>query len=256
MTGPEASIGSLHLVRMINQMIRDAHLGENGLSALDRPWRDERLPSLHFNDPIARSFIVRVCFRASPRLSVMPQGPMLIRRIISLNALLIVGVGIFGVLTDEPYWRAVGHTPSLYDYLFWLALALNGPSGLAADLGARHITDNFRLPFLAGHEWRFIIQYALWLLFIWPQWKAYDLSVRWCVGHPFRKILLYLAASGAVLIGCIEAYEAWEPSQRVGLVFIDRYYWTVRIAGLGLAGLVVVLYAQLLKNRMLARASA
>ncbi|MBR0720390.1 hypothetical protein [Bradyrhizobium manausense] len=174
-----------------------------------------------------------------------------------MNALLISSVGLFGVLTDEPYWRAVGHAPGLYDYLFSLALALNGPSGFVADFAAWLATNNFHLNWqallLAEHEWRFAIQYALWLLFLWPQWKAYDTLVRWCVGHPHRETSLHLAALSIALIGCVWAYEAWTPGHRVGLVFIDRYFWVVRAVGLGLSGVVILLYSHLLMKGTYAR---
>ena len=70
---------------------------------------------------------------------------MSIPRIVSWNALLVLSIGIYGILTDEPYWRAVGHDPGLYDYFFWLGLVLNGPSGFAADYAAWLITENLHL---------------------------------------------------------------------------------------------------------------
>src|SRR5689334_21108432 len=111
---------------------------------------------------------------------------MSIQKIVRLNALLIVSIGIYGFLTDEPYWRAVGHDPGLYDYFFWLALALNGPSGFAADYAAWLATDidlNWQALVLAQHDWRFVVQYVFWLAFLWPQWKAYDIVVTWCSGQ-------------------------------------------------------------------------
>jgi hypothetical protein len=146
---------------------------------------------------------------------------MSIRKIISLNCLLILSVCVFGVLTDEPYWREVGHSPSLYDYFFWSALALNGPSGVVADYAAWLTTNNLHLKwqalFLAQHEWRFAAQYAIWLLLLWPQWKAYDdILVGWCIGHPYRQTWLFITAFGAALIGCFAAYQAWTPGHRVG----------------------------------------
>lgn len=184
---------------------------------------------------------------------------MSIRKIVWLNALLISSVGVFGVLTDEPYWRAVGHSPGPYDYLFWLALALNGPSGVAADFAAWLATDNLHLrwqsTFLAEHEWRFAAQYALWLLFLWPQWKAYDIFVGWCVGHPHRQTSLCLVALSTTLIGCVVAYQAWSPGHRVGLAFIDPYFWVVRAVALGLSGLVILAYGHFVKNDVYARTS-
>ncbi|MDA9479798.1 hypothetical protein XI03_35950 [Bradyrhizobium sp. CCBAU 65884] len=178
---------------------------------------------------------------------------MSIRKIILLNAMLVSSVGVFGVLIDEPYWRAVGHAPWLYDYFFWLALALNGPSGFVADYAAWLAIDSFHLHrqvrVLAEHEWQFAIQYALWLLFLWPQWKAYDTLVRWCRGHPDRETALRLTALGIALVGCVWAYQSWEPSHRVGLFFIDRFFWVVRPIGLGLSGIVVLLYDHLAQVR-------
>jgi hypothetical protein len=43
---------------------------------------------------------------------------MPIRNIVQLNGLLVVGIFMYGIGTDEPYFRAVGHTPWLFDYLF------------------------------------------------------------------------------------------------------------------------------------------
>jgi hypothetical protein len=182
---------------------------------------------------------------------------MSVPKIVSWNALLVLSIGIYGVLTDEPYWRAVGHGTWLYDYFFWLGLALNGPSGFAADYAAWLITENLHLNWqalvLAQHTWRFAVQYALWLLFLWPQWKAYDVLAGWCVGHPGRETLLHLAAAVIVLTGCIGAFENWTDGHRIGLIFIDRYFWVVRSFGLGLSGLVVLSYSYLLTKGRHAR---
>jgi hypothetical protein len=182
---------------------------------------------------------------------------MSIRKIIRLNALLVLSIGIYGILTDEPYWRAVGHDPGLYDYFFWFGLVLNGPSGFAADYAARLIAENLRLNWQAliqtRDEWQFVVQYALWLLLLWPQWKGYDLLARWYVGRPGRETSLRLAAVAIVLIGCVGAYENWTDGHRIGLFFIDRYFWVVRSLGLGLSGLVVLSYGQLLTKDGYAR---
>src|SRR5215472_12169938 len=77
---------------------------------------------------------------------------MPIAKIIRLNLALIVVVGLYGLVTDEPYWRADGHGPSLYDYLFWFALVLNGPSGIAADYMSWLGADDAEL--------RFVIQFC------------------------------------------------------------------------------------------------
>src|SRR4030095_2349196 len=97
---------------------------------------------------------------------------MQINKIIWWNLGLIVSIAVYGIITDELYWKAVGHDPNLYDYLFWFGTALNGPSSFAADHFSWLIATRIH------YEWhgdaRFIIQYALWCLLLWPQWKLYE----------------------------------------------------------------------------------
>jgi hypothetical protein len=165
---------------------------------------------------------------------------MSIHRAVRLNLALVLGIGLFGVVTDEPYWRSVGHDPSLYDYLFWFGLALNGPSGVTADYLSWLVTSNN-----SKYGLEFVVQYVLWLLLLWPQWKGYDVVVVWCIGHPRRKAVLYAAIAGIVVIGGVAAYEGWMYGHRPReLAFIDRYFWFVRIASVALSGLVILAYAQ------------
>jgi len=177
---------------------------------------------------------------------------MSIRRIIWLNALLVLGIGIYGVVTDEPYWRSVGHGPWLYDYLFWCALALNGPSGFAADYAAWFVVDRFNVNWqlVVQHEddWRFMVQYGLWLFLLWPQWKGYHAVAAWCIAHRGREILLYLAVVAITVIGCAAAYEAWIYGHRPSEFFIDRFFWFVRIAGVALSGIIILAYSQFVKR--------
>jgi len=167
---------------------------------------------------------------------------MSIRNIIRLNALLVLAVGIYGLVIDESYWRANGHDPYLYDYLFWCALALNGPSGFAADYGAWLVAFN-------NDDLHFLLQYGFWLLLLRFQWKRYDALVAWCIGHRERERWLFLAAFVITVIGGVAAYEGWVWGHRPsGDGFIDRYFWFVRIGGVALAGAVVLAYGQFVKR--------
>ena len=111
---------------------------------------------------------------------------MPITKIIRLNIALIVVIGLYGLAADEPYWRDVGHGPWLYDYLLWVALVLNGPSGFAADY----------LSWLGANDadLRFVIQFALWNALLWPQWKLYQVLALWCRKGTSRQIILYSLA--------------------------------------------------------------
>jgi hypothetical protein len=157
---------------------------------------------------------------------------MPIAKITRWNLALIVLVGLYGFVADEPYWKAVGHGPWLYDYLFWFALVLNGPSGFAADYLSALSVDNTEL--------RFAAQYALWGALIWPQWKLYHVLAVWCRKGSARQILLYGLVMLLVVAGAAGAYQAWWVGHRPSEFFIDKYFWFVRIAGLGCSGLVLL----------------
>lgn len=162
-------------------------------------------------------------------------------KIIRWNLALIVVVGLYGMVTDEPYWRDNGHGPWLYDYLFWLGLVLNGPSGFAADYLSRLSSS--------GTEVRFVIQYVLWCLLLWPQWKLYHAVAMWCRESRRRQMALYSLALLLALSGTAGAYEAWLIGHRPSDLFIDKYFWFVRIAGIAFAGIVLLVYVYLFKDQ-------
>ena len=159
-----------------------------------------------------------------------------IKQIIQWNLGLIVVIGLYGIVTDEPYWRGVGHEPYLYDYFFWFALALNGPSGFLADY--------LSLLTKTHSEYRYLIQYALWGLLLWPQWKAYDWFTRWYQGES-RRIVLYIIASLFIIGAGLIAYQTWLLERRANEFFANDYYWSVRTIGIACAGIVLLVYANI-----------
>jgi hypothetical protein len=166
---------------------------------------------------------------------------MSLRRLVGLNAALVISVCMLGLLTDEPYWRSVGHGPWMYDYLFWCALALNGPSGLLADWlsFALRLEDNVR----------FAAQYGLWELFLVPQWYAYAALARWAAGTPTRSRTLYATSAVLFVIGCVGSVHVWFVNRGPTEYFVDIFFWPVRIAGAALAGVCVsVLLARMRSN--------
>jgi hypothetical protein len=174
-------------------------------------------------------------------------------KIIYWNAVLVLAGGMYGILTDEPYWRANGHGPNLYDYLFWIGLALNGPSGFAAD----YISWGLIYPSDSGVDWRFLLQYGLWLLFLALQWRFYDAAVTRCVGHPWRETALYAVAVCIMIVGAFAAYKGWIYGQRpMGDFFAVRHFWFVRIAGLAFSGLILFAYSLFYKAHRLSPAES
>jgi hypothetical protein len=103
--------------------------------------------------------------------------------------MLVLSVGFYGAVTNEQYFRAVGHWPWLYDYLFWIALTVNGLSGLIADYLSR-----LYKPAYHPLEWQYLAQYLLWLLLLPPQWRLYRIVSTWCSGEAGRKAILYVVA--------------------------------------------------------------
>jgi hypothetical protein len=166
---------------------------------------------------------------------------MPIAKIARWNLVLIVVVGLYGMVTGEPYWRDNGHGARLYDYLFWLGLGLNGPSGFASDYLSRLSSS--------GTEFRFVVQYLLWCLLLWPQWKLYHAVAVWCRASRRRQMALYSLALLLALSGSAGAYQAWSIGHRPTDLFIDKYFWFVRIAGIACTGIVLLVYVDLFKDQ-------
>lgn len=161
---------------------------------------------------------------------------MSFHRFIWLNLALIVGAGLFGLFTDEPYWRAVGHGPRAYDYLLWFALAINGPSGLLADLASFYMH-------LQNDEVRFVAQYILWALLLVPQWRAYDRLKRWARVSLTRKRTFYGFAVLVLGLGYFYSVHLWSVSSKAQTeFFVDGFFWPVRIIGVALAGVIVSMF--------------
>jgi hypothetical protein len=165
---------------------------------------------------------------------------MTIAKIIRWNLALIVVVGLYGMFTGEPHWRENGHGPWLYDYLFWLGLVLNGPSGFAADYLSQLSSTST--------EGRFVIQYVLWCLLLWPQWKLYHAAVLRCRESRPRQMALYSLALLVAVTGSVGAYQAWVYGHRPSDLFIDKYFWFVRIGGVACSGVVLMIYAYVINQ--------
>jgi hypothetical protein len=60
------------------------------------------------------------------RRTVKPAGgeAMPIAKVIRWNLALIVVVGLYGLITDEPYWRSVGHGPVWVEWAIWACCRL------------------------------------------------------------------------------------------------------------------------------------
>lgn len=159
---------------------------------------------------------------------------MTVHKLTRLNLWFVSALGIYGFVTDEPYWRNVGHSPWMYDFLFWFGLFLNGPSGLAADYVSWSVSPNAEL--------QFVVQYILWFSFLMIQWRSYHAAAAWSLGNIRRTTMLYTASLFLMIAAGYGSYEAWMYVPRLTESVIDRYFWFVRIAGIASAGLVLIAY--------------
>jgi len=175
---------------------------------------------------------------------MLTSGYFSLRAIIRFNLFLVLAIGIYGFFTDEPYWIVNGRGPDLYEYFFWLGLALNGPSGFAADYPGWLFTSGG-----SDRQLKYVIQYVLWLLFPWLQSKAYDLVVSACISHRRREVALRAAIFFITLVGGVAAYKAWQYGHRPREInFIDQYFWFVRIGGTALSGPVILAYGGVVRS--------
>jgi hypothetical protein len=170
----------------------------------------------------------------------MKTAPYL-RKIVLWNGLLILGVGLYGALTEEQYWRAVGHWLYLYDYLFWLTLALNGPSGFLSERLSQLIH-----PQSHPLEWGYVAQYGFWLLLLPMQWRFYFAIAAWCRRERRRTVALFMITACITVLGCLATYEAWMRTQGWPPYF--RYHWPMLYASLTLTGLVLLSFRRLLTS--------
>jgi hypothetical protein len=78
---------------------------------------------------------------------------MQLRKLIFLNIAFVLALFLYGLATDEPYWRDNGHGPWLYDYFLWALFLANGLAGACAD----------PIAFLlgGGYDTRFLVSAAL-----------------------------------------------------------------------------------------------
>lgn len=165
---------------------------------------------------------------------------MTLRRMIKLNLLLVFLVGLYGLATDEPYWREVGHGPWVYDYLFWVALALNGPSGFLAHWSSLKL-GLYDIP-------GFLAQYGFWLALLGIQWVLYFRLARWSAVARVRRIFVYGVSLCLFLTGCAAIIQIWQVNLERHAIedhHIDVYFWPVRVGGLVLAGFWVSLLTYL-----------
>jgi hypothetical protein len=153
-----------------------------------------------------------------------------LNKIVLLNVAVVFGIGLYGLLTDEPYWRDNGHGPWLYDYLLWTGLALNGPGGFVVD----------QLPALGDN---YLFEYALWMALLWPQWKVYDILANWCAQDRRREIALCLAIAGLTAVGCFMTYGDQQLYLHPSGTFL-----AFRIATIALGGVVISAYILLRKK--------
>jgi hypothetical protein len=149
----------------------------------------------------------------------------------------ILVLAIWGMLIGEPYWRAVGHGPTAFQWTSWTAILLSAPASLLARPAARIMTTDFELEFMLEH--------IFWAVFVILQWAV----VRRAVARvrPARQWTFAVAAvlSGmSVMAGVVWWTMRW-PLVHGG----EGVSWNVLNQPIGVFGLALVPPAWLLVQR-------
>ena len=174
----------------------------------------------------------------------------LFHKVVLINTLLVLGVGLYGFVTDEFYFRAGGHWTWLYNYLFGIALALNAPSTILSEqlagklfwfLYHQSVTGPIfgRPPLRVGYYlWPYLAQYGFWLLSLRMQWRSYLAIAAWCRTKRARRVALFVIVGCVTALGCFAAYEEWKHVDPIwhGACCTDRYGSLLRYACLTLTG--------------------
>ena len=165
-----------------------------------------------------------------------------------INIGLILCVGLYGLLTDEPYWRSMGHSTNVYDVLFWAALIPNGPAGFLADWLAWKIG--------LADDTRHLTQYLLWSALAMLQWWAYLQLARWAARLTQR--VRTVATLSLIWLACGIAWAGYALNAALGAAktadcFIDVSFWPVRIGSTALAGLWVLLLVRWAQTQIAVR---
>ena len=106
-----------------------------------------------------------------------------------------LALAIYGILIDEPYWRAVGHYPNTYDFLSWFLIMLSSPSSALARYFPFYIYSDIK------YDSIFIAQHMFWLclsLFQWLMLLHYRVGLgkilRWWHGGRYLIGFLFIFA--------------------------------------------------------------
>lgn len=154
----------------------------------------------------------------------------LARRAPRWAAMAVLALGIWGMLIAEPYWRAVGHSPTEFTWSTWAAILLSAPASVLARPFARIMTANIE----RDVELVFVLEHILWAILIILQWLVLLYAARRL--RPARKLMLFTAALSAMslIAGAISWAERWP------MVHGESISWNVLDRPIGLFGLAVV----------------
>ena len=155
---------------------------------------------------------------------------MLQGRIKQLNLVIVVLVGLYGLFTDEPYLRSIGHAPWTYDHLSWFALVFNGPAWFLAEFLSWLLTEPSD-PFAP-----YLLDYLFWGCMTPYQWRLYAWVAAWTHDSRRRYLILIVLALSFATLGSIAALDAWTHRPHNTEYFVDIYFWPVRILGIAMAG--------------------
>ncbi|UOY18878.1 hypothetical protein K8O67_02375 [Leptospira borgpetersenii] len=117
------------------------------------------------------------------------------------NFIIILLLGFWGIMSDEPYFRAVGHDLNSFDVVNWFVILITGPASLIAYtlsygvvyiVFGRHSTESI--------DFAFICYYTIWSILSIFHWKCILWILKQSHLHKFiRKLFFYISVICIIL---------------------------------------------------------
>jgi hypothetical protein len=152
----------------------------------------------------------------------------------SLSVPVLLGVAIavlcaWGLAIDEPYFRAVGHGPTAFNYATWSLYVLTAPAALLA----RWVVFDS-----AAYEGSFVVQHVLWIVLAALQWRLLTRTAAAVAPSP-RRTAVAIAIAVVLAAWDIDAWRMGVPMVHTAdMVDAGALNWPVGLLGMALVPLL------------------
>jgi hypothetical protein len=152
----------------------------------------------------------------------------------SLSVPVLLGVAIavlcaWGLAIDDPYFRAVGHGPTAFNYATWSLYVLTAPAALLA----RWVVFDS-----AAYEGSFVVQHVLWIVLAALQWRLLTRTAA-AVPPSVRQTAVAIAMAVVLAVWDIDAWRTGILMVYAGdMVDAGALNWPVGLLGVAMMPLL------------------